>query len=79
MKQSPKAKGASKATIEHFDNERDWDKKYNLAICCRGCNSSKGTKKLSAWFKADYCRKRKINAEMVLKPVKEYMRLKKLA
>lgn len=72
------SRGASGATIEHFNNDGPFEKKHNVAICCRGCNSSKGTKKLLAWFKTPYCRERKINKETVLKPVKEYMRLTKL-
>jgi len=50
-----------------------------VAICCRRCNSSKGTMGLSAWFKTPYCREKKINEETVSKPVKEYMRLEKLS
>jgi len=74
-----KQRGASGATIEHFNNDGPYDEKYNVAICCRRCNSSKGKKKLSAWFKTPYCREKKINIETVSKPVKEYMRLEKLS
>jgi len=74
MKQSPHAMGASGATIEHFNNEGPFDRKQNVAICCRRCNSSKATMKLSAWFKTPYCREKKINKDTVLKPVKEFMR-----
>ena len=74
-----KQTGGSGATIEHFNNDGPLDKKYNLAICCRRCNSSKGTMSLSAWFKTPYCneRKKKITKKTVAKPVKEFMRLKK--
>jgi 5-methylcytosine-specific restriction endonuclease McrA len=78
MKQHPHAMGASGATIEHFNNEGPFEEKYNLAICCRRCNSSKGTMRLSAWFKTPYCRKKKIIEETISTPVKEYMRLEKL-
>jgi len=64
----------SGATIEHFNNDGPMTKKYNLAICCGGCNSSKGTKKLLAWLKTPYCRERQINEKSVAKPVKEYIR-----
>jgi hypothetical protein len=77
MKNYPHAMRASGATIEHFNNDGPFQKKYNVAICCRRCNSSKGTKRLSVWLKTPYCRKRKINEETVLKPVKEYLRLDK--
>jgi 5-methylcytosine-specific restriction endonuclease McrA len=79
MKQYPNAMGASGATIEHFNNDGPFKKKYNVAICCRRCNSSKGTMSLSAWFKTPYCREKKINEETVSKPVKEYMRLERLS
>src|SRR5450432_4132076 len=76
-KQAPYAMCSSGATLEHFNNNGPFDKKYNVAICCRGCNSSKGTMRLSVWFRKSYCRDKKISAETVSKPVKEYMRLKK--
>lgn len=74
MKQHPHAMHATGATIEHFNNDAHLKEKYNLAICCRRCNSSKGTKRLSAWFKTPYCCEKKINEETVLKPAKEFTR-----
>jgi hypothetical protein len=79
MKQSPQAMAASGATIEHFNNDGPFKKKYNVAVCCRRCNSSKGTMSLSAWFKTPYCREKEINEETVSAPVKEYLRLEKLS
>jgi hypothetical protein len=78
MKQYPQSMAASGATIEHFNNDGPLKKKYNVAICCRSCNSSKETLRLSAWFKTPYCREKKIDEKTVSKPVKEYMRLEKL-
>ncbi len=77
MKQKPHAMSASGATIEHFNNDGPLKKKYNLGICCRRCNSSKGTMSLSAWFKTSYCRERKISEETVSRPVKKFMRSKR--
>jgi 5-methylcytosine-specific restriction endonuclease McrA len=77
MKQSPHARRASGTTIEHFNNDGPLKEKYNVAICCRRCNSSKGTKSLAACFKTPYCCEKKITAETVSKPVKEYIRLEK--
>ena len=74
MKKHPRKMDASGPTLEHFNNDGPLRKKYNLAICCRGCNSSKGTKKLSPWFKTPYCIEKNINPKTVAKPVKEYMR-----
>jgi hypothetical protein len=79
MKQYPQAMGASGATTAHFNNEGPFKKKFNVAICCRRCNSSKGTKRLSAWFQAPYCREKKVIEETVSKPVKEYRRLEKMS
>jgi hypothetical protein len=73
MKKSRRSFGA---TIEHFNNNGPFDEKHNLAICCRGCNSSKGTKELLAWLKTDYCLKKKINEKTVSRAVTDYMRLK---
>jgi hypothetical protein len=73
MKQRPDVMGASGATIEHFNNNGPMTKKYNVAICCRRCNSSKRKKTLSEWFKTEYCDKNKINEKTVSKPVKQYM------
>jgi hypothetical protein len=75
VRQKPHAMGGTGATIEHFNNDGPFDKKYNIAICCRSCNSSKGTKTLTEWFKTPYCREKNINRAKVLKPVKEYMSL----
>lgn len=77
MKQSPDAMGPFGATIEHFNNDGPFDEKYNVAICCRRCNSSKGTMKLSAWFMTPYCCGKKINKFTVSMPVKKFMRLEK--
>ena len=77
MSQSSRARGPSEATIEHFNNDGPFDKKYSLAICCRRCNSSRRDKSLSDWFKREYCLKNKINEKTVAKPVKEFLRLKK--
>src|SRR5580658_2466557 len=77
LKQHPYALSAAGATIVHFNNEGPLRKKYNVAICCRRCNSSKGTLKLSAWFNSPYCREKTINEETDSKPVKDFMRLEK--
>lgn len=71
--------GASGATIEHFNNDGPLNEKFNVAICCRCCNSSKGTMTLLAWFETAYCRDNKINKETVANPVKEYMRSQRLS
>jgi hypothetical protein len=74
MKRTSRARGAAEVTIEHFNNRGPYAEKYNVAICCRGCNSSKGTKKLLVWFESSYCVARNIHSKTVAAPVKHYIR-----
>ena len=71
------------ATIEHL-NERGpdyWDESWNeirlsennLAICCFGCNASRGQLSLYKWFESPYCTDRKINKNTVTSPVKKFI------
>lgn len=67
------------ATIEHLNENppfywSDGLKEEGLAICCGGCNSSRGKKTLEYWFKSSYCVERNINGETVAKPVQEYIK-----
>jgi len=77
VKQSSRARGPSEATIEHFNNDGPFEKKHNVAICCRRCNSSRRDKSLSDWFKTEYCLKKKINEKTAAEPVKEFLLLRK--
>ncbi len=83
MKSYHQVKGTrgDQATIEHFnlDGPFYWShglEKEDLAICCRGCNSSRGMKKLLEWFETPYCVERNINENTVANPVKKYIRRK---
>jgi 5-methylcytosine-specific restriction endonuclease McrA len=72
-------KRADEATIEHLNFAgpfyvRDGLRKEDLVICCRGCNSSRGERKLIDWFKLDYCVIRNINQDTVAEPVASYLR-----
>jgi len=74
-----RAQRADEATIEHlnFDGPfyvRDGLKKEDLVICCRGCNSSRGERRLLDWFKSDYCVSRNINKDTVAEAVTRYLR-----
>jgi len=62
------------ATIEHFNNNGPFTRLWNIAMCCRGCNSSKGTHKLSIWLASVYCRKKKIGYDSVADVVRKYLR-----
>ena len=58
------------ATWEHIVNDARIITRENIARCCAACNSSKGTKDLSAWLQSSYCRKRGINENTVAEVVK---------
>jgi len=67
------------ATIEHFREEgpfywKDGLKEEDLGICCWSCNSSRGTKPLSYWFKERYCVDRSINENTVAEPIRAFIR-----
>ena len=53
------------ASWEHIINDAKIITRENIALCCCGCNSSKGQKKLSDWLASDYCKRRGINRESV--------------
>lgn len=72
------------ATIEHLNHRQDWNSVESyivagkpvpeiVAICCGTCNSSRGSKKLSDWFKTSYCVQRKIDILTVTEPVRKYI------
>lgn len=70
------------ATIEHLncDAPFDWSdglRIEDIAICCGSCNSSRGPKRLLAWFRTKYCMERGINEDTVADPVKKYLERKK--
>ncbi len=62
------------ATIEHLNHLPPWNNINTVAICCGGCNSSRGKRKITEWFKSKYCIERNINYETVANSVKEYIR-----
>ena len=56
---------------EHIVNDAKIVTKENISLCCRGCNSSKGAKALSAWLQSKYCFTRGIRFETVAPVVRE--------
>ncbi len=56
---------------EHIINDASIITKYNICLCCRGCNASKGQKKLSDWLQTKYCQERNITFETVAPIIKE--------
>jgi hypothetical protein len=74
-----KGERADEATIEHLNFAgpfyvRNGLRTEDLVICCRGCNSSRGERRLLDWFKLDYCVRRNINEGTVAEPVTRYLR-----
>jgi len=56
---------------EHIINDAKIITRENIALCCRGCNSSKGQKQLSVWLQSNYCRERGISKDSVALIIKQ--------
>jgi hypothetical protein len=50
---------------EHIVNDEAIVNLANIALCCVGCNASKGTKPLSLWLLAKYCSDRGISGQSI--------------
>jgi len=61
----------SVSSWEHIINDVKIITHENIVLCCCGCNSSKGQKKLSDWLQSKYCKDRGITPETVAPIVKE--------
>lgn len=64
----------SSASWEHIINDAKIITRENIALCCRGCNASKGQKILSDWLQTKYCKDRGISYKTVAPIVKEAIR-----
>lgn len=62
------------ASWEHIINEAKIITRENIALCCCGCNASKGAKLLSEWLKTKYCKDRNINEDSVAPIIKSAIR-----
>ena len=58
------------ASWEHIVNDGSSTSRKNIALCCYGCNSSKGRKELLDWLETDYCKRKGITAGSVAPIVK---------
>jgi hypothetical protein len=56
---------------EHIINDAKIITKENIALCCRGCNASKGQKQLSVWLQSKYCVERGISKDSVAPIIKQ--------
>ena len=61
----------SAASWEHIINDAKIVTLENIALCCCGCNSSKGQKQLSVWLQSKYCIDKGISAESVAPVIKQ--------
>ncbi|MEW8508943.1 MAG: hypothetical protein AB2598_19815 [Candidatus Thiodiazotropha sp.] len=59
------------ASWEHIINDAKIITRENIALCCRGCNASKGQKQLSAWLQTEYCKQHRITLDSVAPIIKE--------
>ena len=57
--------GATAPSWEHIVNDETIITPANIALCCIGCNASKGTKSLTDWLGSRYCQTRGITAETI--------------
>jgi hypothetical protein len=67
---SPKKSAKFSASWEHIINDANIITRENIALCCRGCNASKGQKSVSAWLSTKYCKERGITPESVAQIIK---------
>ncbi len=56
---------AGLASWEHIINDESLVSPENIALCCIGCNSSKGTRALGDWLKSEYCKTRGISPSTI--------------
>lgn len=61
----------SAASWEHIINDEKMITRENIALCCCGCNASKGQKQLSVWLQSKYCKEREITKKSVAPIIKQ--------
>lgn len=59
------------ASWEHIINDAKIITIENIALCCCGCNASKGQKQLSIWLQSKYCKDKNITSENVAQVIKD--------
>jgi 5-methylcytosine-specific restriction endonuclease McrA len=58
---------------EHIINDARIITRENIALCCIGCNASKGAKNLTTWLDSGYCITRGITRESVADIVRSFL------
>jgi hypothetical protein len=67
---SSKVSKRTAASWEHIINDAKIITRENIALCCCGCNASKGQKQLSVWLQTKYCHERNITPHTVAPIIK---------
>lgn len=70
---SNKTSAKLSSSWEHIINDIRLNNSDNVALCCRSCNASKGTKKLEEWLQSNYCIDKGINRDSVAQVAKDYL------
>ncbi len=68
---SSKISKKSAASWEHIVNDAQIITRENIALCCCGCNASKGKKELLDWLGSKYCKEKNITLKTVALIVKQ--------
>ncbi len=68
---SAKVAKKTAASWEHIINDASIITRENIALCCCGCNASKGQKQLSVWLQSNYCKDKGISPDSVAPIVKQ--------
>ena len=61
---------ANKKSWEHIINDIRIATLSNIALCCIGCNASKGNKDLATWLHSENARKRGVTTETIADVIK---------
>jgi hypothetical protein len=64
---------ATAPSWEHIVNDETIITLANIALCCIGCNASKGTKSLADWLGSKYCQSRGITAETIAQVARDHL------
>ena len=62
---------STKRSWEHIVNDINIATLENIALCCVGCNASKGAKPLQVWLKSENAKRRGITEETLSNVVKQ--------
>ena len=62
---APDASRRDRPSWEHIVNDARITTRDNIALCCVGCNASKGQRDVADWLSGTYCVAKSITAETV--------------